>query len=1393
LRFRIAELLRDKLSEPERAIAAYEAALDDDLEHAGSLAALDAMMADESNQFRFDAARAVAPRYERLQRYDKLLAVLELLASTDDVHDKLDALQKAAQVAEHGQRDPLVAMGYIGKALQAGSSHSSFPDLLEEFARLADLTGRYAEYVAGLRGIVTELSDPEQRSFVYRSIALAAQDKLQDATLARESFRKVLEDAPEDMPALDALLRLDEEAKDFPALIDVLGRKIALAYEPRERLDLLERQADVYERGAGDPEQAIRALEEVVSDEPRPTAYASLERLYVRAHRFTDLAALYEQQLERGAGPAVDVRFKLASTYRQYLNDTSTALQHLRDALTDDPDHPDSVGLAEAIMSEHSEHRTLAAEILEPGYLARMDWMRLTAALRVRVDAEDSSDERMRLLVRLARIYEEQLEDFDETMEIYARLYREDYRDEEVWETLTRLAKVGGHWNRLAKILSEPLAEQPVDDDLTAKLARYIGSVYDEKTGNLVKAAEFYAKALAFDPTDAYAFRMLESAYLRAANHASLLELYAQQSELANEDSERVALLHKRARLQRAELRQLSEAIATLRQVLEISPTDTTAVTQLEALLAETRDWNGLADHLRWRIEHAVSVKEELELKYRLGELSLAELGDEEGALDLFDQIIQTEPRHNATLAALERIVQGEKHRLRVTEILDPVYRQLDQWKKLVAIHEARLLLLTDRAEIARLLTEVGELHEKRGQDLGRAFHAYARAFAADPLDETVRSHIDRLAAKTGAWADHVGAYEAALSETTDPAWQLQLLNVIARVHDEKRGDPRAAILAYERMLKIEPDDSATLDALEQLHTMVGDWRGLVGVLERKAAAAFGGEDRASLLRRIGSVYEEFVVDREAAIDAYKRAAVELDTDELALEALDRLYAMTGQALPLFETLKRRVELASDPALRVELGLRLGFLADTRLHYPEEAISAYRRVLDDDEANSTAISHLSTLYQRLGLWNELLDNLRLQVSLAHAPATRVALHCRAGEILLDKLLDPGEAIEAYRRALDEDSQCVPAIDALLSLTVREEHRAQAAAVVEPLLREQARYDDLVRLINRKIESMIDPMERRAELVRLAEVEEHGRRDKFAAFEALSKALAGDTPDEFVQEELERLARELASWSKYFAVLMDRAGKLPDPRDAAVLFRRAGRVAEEELGDDARAIEAYRSASAADDDSDESLVALDRLYEKTQQWELLVDVLERRVAIGATGTDRNELLVRLGFLRGQRCGDPRGAFAAYKEVLDDDPGDVSALAGMQLLGERDELVSDVLEVLEHCYRETNAVEKVVELFELRSRLAATDAEKARLLREAAALWERDLDEPGRAFLRLRQAFELDNRDLGQLDELERIAGVCGSFGELCTLAEPVLAGTWHDPAAKNELALRAAAW
>jgi len=118
--------------------------------------------------------------------------------------------------------------------------------------------------------------------------------------------------------------------------------------------------------------------------------------------------------------------------------------------------------------------------------------------------------------------------------------------------------------------------------------------------------------------------------------------------------------------------------------------------------------------------------------------------------------------------------------------------------------------------------------------------------------------------------------------------------------------------------------------------------------------------------------------------------------------------------------------------------------------------------------------------------------------------------------------------------------------------------------VEPLLREQERWDDLVQLVERRVESIADTAERRAELVRLAEIHEHGRRSGSDAFAVLTRALACDAGDVGVQDDLERLAGSLGAWSALYQAFTERAAVLSEPLDAAALYRRAGRVAEQEL-------------------------------------------------------------------------------------------------------------------------------------------------------------------------------------------------------------------------------------
>lgn len=1392
LQFRMAELMRLHTHEPARALEYYDQVLTHDPAHAGALSALDSLMNDPQSGFRLEAARLAAPRYEASASFDRLIRVLEVQQDTSDVNDKIAALRRAAEVADSGMGDPGRAFEFVARALRAGVSEPALSDLLTDFDRLTESSGRHRDAVALLREIAPEVGFGELKCEVHRRIARTARTRLADASVALEHYRQLLEDAPEDAEALDALQALNEQAGDHAALIGVLQRKTELSVDPEQRRVLLARQAEIYEQHVEQPERAIEVLEDLLADDPSAAAYASLERLYEKAQRFSDLRAAYEQQLERQIGSAVELRYKLAVVVHRHLQDTEGALSHLRDALTDQSGHPASVALLESIMAAEGEHRAAAAEVLEPLYLACSDWPKLTAALEARIQGEADVEERKRLLTRLAQLYEDQLEDFEAAVEVYARLFREDPRDEDTWETLTRLTKVSGEWAKLGKILSKPLDDEVAQDEAMARLAKFAGRTYVERVGNHHRAAQLFEQALQFDPTDEQAFAALEAAYRETASSDKLLQLYRDQADRADSDERRVRLLHERARIYREVLDQPADAVAAYREILELDLDDEPAVIGLEALLTKAEDWPALADQLRARIEHAVGRNDEIPLKLRLAELLETKLSDTSAAIDVYDDVASADPKESRALLALERLVQDPQYTLRITQVLEPIYRRLDEWRKLIAVLEAQVELLEDDADRVRVLGEVGELHEKRGHDKALSLHAWMRAFTRDPGYDEARANVDRLAGDMEAWNEHVQAYESALENTADAALQTSLLTTLARVHDEKRGDPRAAIAVYERLAAHEPEDPAPLDSLEALHTMVGDWEGLTRVLGSKIERAYDPQERCELLRRVGSVREELLGDRAAAIAAYERAVGEDDADEQAYEALDRLYALDRKPEALARVLSRRIDLAVDPALRVELGVRLGELFDRQLHQAEQAIDAYRRVLDDDTSHLQALHALAALLERQGLWAELLENLAQQETLATEGGARVALLHRAGEVLEQRTGEVDQAIDRYREALEADTAHAPSIDALLRIARLAEHRARAAEIVEPLLRAHGRFDDLVQLIEGGLFAIDDPVQQRAELQRLAELHEHSRGRPRDAFDTLCRALAVDPADEPVLADLERLSQQLGVYEQLADTLAQQAGTTPDAELSASLYRRLARICEEELRDDARAIDAYASALERDD-TGETLVALDRLYLRAQRWDGLLDVIERRIAASAEPGERTDLLIRLGELRDERFDDGRGAFVAFKEVLDADPGEQRALAGMEKIGRRDALAHDVLDTLDDCYRQVGAVDKLAGLYDIRIRLAQTDAERIRLLHEAARIWENELGDPARALSKVRRVFELDPGQPEALAEVERLAEASGSWEGVRGMVEGLIAAAAIEGMQKNELVLRAAGW
>lgn len=1389
LRFEAGELMRTRTNDLEGAIEAYAEVLGAVPEHQKTVDALEALMAAGAGYASLAAARVLAPRYEASQHYESLLRVFDALCQTEDPIERLTCLKRAAEVADVGLDDGARAFDLHARAVRAALSEPELEQLLREQERLASVSDRFGDYVALLRDVAPDIMDGDLQADTLLRIAELAQERLEDDDLAIEYYRKLLQERPEHAVALSALEHLFQKRHDYPSLIEILQRKTEVA-EESARLELLLRQADIFENNLEDLPSAIDCAEDVLNSSDRPEPYGILERLYPKVERFDELASLYDRQLDAGAGDsAVELRYRLGCVLVDKLGDTYRALDCFRYALMQDASHDPTVARLEALM-EDEEHRAVAAEILEPVFLSRMDWGKVSQALEARVSAETDPAERKALFGRMGDLYEDYLEDLDGALEAYARLFREDIYDQEVWDKLGRLARNSERFDRLAEVYGTEVEQAGVSDDTTARLAFMTGQLHDQYTGDLIKASQFYEEALRFEPTDAAVFAALENVLRRREAHPELLALYREQTDIAPSDSERVSLLHKAGALLRGPLADGPAAIDTYRELLDIDGHDVEAVGALDRLLETQERWSELVDHVRTQVE--LGVGDPAEQRHRMGVLLLEKLHDTEGALDAFEEVLEAGP-HAPTIAVLESLVQNEANRLRITEVLEPVYKAQDQWKKLVAVLEAQVSMLEDPVERGAKLAEIGSLHEQRGQDLRLAMYGWGRAFIGEPSDTQYREQVERLADEQEAWNELVNIYEDAIKGSDDPAVIGDLLGAIARVHDEYRGDPRQAITTYERLAAHETEDMSPLDALEALHTMVGDWRGMVDVLNRRVERSFDPDDRGESLRRAGSVLEELLQDRDGAIDAYRRATEENDADLVAFESLDRLYSQASDFDALAEVLARRVDIEEAADDRVAIGVRLGQLLDTQLSRPHEAIDAFQRVLNDDAEQREAVEGLSRLYERQAMWPEFIENLRLRVALAETTDERVFLTHRVGQVLEREMDDVHEALTVYSEVLSLDDRHEHSIEALIRISQLEDYREQAAEVLDPLLTAQSRWDDLAELLGKKLQSTVDNVERRDLFSRLSEIHREGRGDIAAAFDALVSALAEDPADESLADRLTEVAGEAKCFDKLADAFSERAGAVFDPQVARGLFERLAKVAEHELQDDGRAIDAFSRALEQVGDEEALLAELDRLLVKVDDKARLGDVLERRVQTTMDPEGRAALLLRLGEHKFTHQKDSRGALAAYQEILEETPSRADAQTAMRTLFDDGEVVLEALESLDNALRSVGDLEQVAELYEVRLTNIEAEGERVRLLQELAALREQDLSQPALAFDALKRAFELDPRDLGMLDELERLAGGIGSYEGLRGLVERVSSSDDVDRGVVLELYARAARW
>jgi tetratricopeptide (TPR) repeat protein len=1380
IQIEIATMLDGPLGRPSEALERWADVLEADPTQAQALAAVRSALDDPGLQVR--AAAILGPLYEATGQDAERAALLERLAEADDEpRERIRHLREVAQLREHRLGDRDGALSATLRALAGAAGEPDLPELIGEAERLASDLGREGDLIDVYRQLAPDVLDADLQRRLYLDVADLARGVRGDLELAREHYQKVLDGQPDDLRSLLALESLAREAGDHRRLYELLSRKAELAGgDVDERVAALAESAQLAGSVLRRHDDAVNSWLAVLDLAPeRHDAVAALDALYREQARWHDLVDLYERRLGFATTieEAVALRVALAELHERRLYDLEGALENYSAALGGDPDHPAALAAVERFLDE-PQVRAGAAEVLEPQYVATQDWPKLVRVYEVKLDVATEPEERLRLTKFVARLFEEQLEDFDGAMRWYARIFRENPGDHAVRDQLSRLAAVSDGWQFLAQVYQAYLDDEPGDSEETRDVALALASIYERRIGDLDKAQAAYRRALATGleqstNDDREILRRLEGVLIRAGRWPTLAEIYDQVLGGGCDDQVRRELFAKKARLYERELGDPSRAVDAWREVLLLAedegaapdgapPSSSSggsgfalagakgraalaeAETELERLYRAGARWHDLADLLAARLERADDPAAQIELRLRLAGVRETELHDPTTAIEQYEEVLALPGGPEKALPHLERLVVRDDHREHIADLLEPIYRQRDWWQKLVVILDAKLAYVDDPMRRVEMLREIARLHETRGGDPDLALSALARAWREDVGNGELLDELSQLAGKLGAWDELIGILEEGGTSTLDTEALAMIGTRIAEVHEAHRSDLPAAIAAWRKVLEARSDDLPALAALDRLLAVEGRTDELVKVVERRAELADDAGIRLVLLHRVAALYEEVLERPSDAIGAYKNVLGVDDSDLAALDGLERLYTAAAEHRELADVLRRKIELTTEVPERRRLRLVLAAVAADQLRDPYDAIGNLQAALEEDAGDEEALIGLEKIHQRERMWPELLEILDRRALLETDSAARAELAYRAARLVERELADPEAAIPRFGAALQITPAHEGARDALAELAVRDDLVEPATAILERVYRADRDAAGLIRVYERRLQlAGLEPGLRRAQWIALSEVHETMKQDERAAFDTWARAFADDPSDLELLGPLERLARTNDRWTDLAALLDQQLAEQPGGDVEHQLAMKLGVIAEDMLGDLARAAAAFERAAATRVDERAALTALERVYARASRWTDLATTLARQADAAGDDGAAAEYEFRLADLRETTLRDPLGAVAAYREALVRAPNhgatraalDRLLRAGLVELDNRrpaPDGLPEVVEVLEPLYEQDSDWGRLADVVATRLHLA-DPVDRAALCQRLVELADRRLGDRDRAYL------------------------------------------------------------
>lgn len=995
----------------------------------------------------------------------------------------------------------------------------------------------------------------------------------------------------------------------------------------------------------------------------------------------------------------------------------------------------------------------------------------LAGALEKAVEALPQGATRAERCLELARLREGVLAQPDQAVAAYKQALESDPTSHLALQALERLyARLSRH-EELITVLTQ-LWEAAPNPEETASVPLAVARVARYALADDARAIGVLEKARHRTPRDASILRALAEVYAAAGRHQEHVEVLLALASTAKDEKQRAALHFEAGTILEERLKDESAAIRQYREVATINPRFLPALQALGRLFQRNGRFEELAQMYEAEVQSLEDPAQKVPRLFKLAELRLTALGDDDGAIRCYRDILVHQPGYLPALKQLGALL-GEAGR----------------FEELIQLYEDELKDTRDRDQTIYLLDKIAGIWEERLGRLDKAIDSYERILKVAPNYLPAIRELAGLFARAERWADLIRVNSVEAELTQDQKQVLALLHKNGEILEDKVGDKDAAVEAYQKVLALSPNYLPTLKSLGRIYSLAGNWRDLISMYRQEAEIARALDTRVELHFKIGQLLEERVQDVPAAIASYREVLAQKPDHHPAVRALMRLCLQTGNYTGMVEMAQREATLFTDPLEQAHSLYRAGEILHARLGRTQEAAQLFQRALELHPTFDAALSAQVELASSSGDVKAEHDALRR--ALDNLPKGRrwMGVARSLAELLSERLGQPEAAAPLWDQILAQAPNDLPALRGALSLALRRrdwpraadvasrlaplEPEADAAAALylqmaawrqhhmEPAVdgvpaylraleyapqdpvairaaerayRRTQAWAALYELYDRERTQLPDPVMQLDLCMRMADLATYYLSNDDLAVGALEKALQADRSYMPALRRLGPMYDKLGRHSEKLQLLAMEAEATKDPARAFSTLLEVAQLQEEKFKNVDAAVDCYFRVLDRDPRHALAMQKLDALLQANQKWDRLVDLLGHKAAFTSDGAEKVDLFLRAAQLMVDRLNRPNDAVPVLMSLLRTQPQHVVAIT---LLGD----------IHDKAGRAAEAAQAYGVLLPL-----LTDPARASQLNQRLGQLYRGLGDVGRAAHHLGAALAARSQDMALATEL-----------------------------------------